>query len=82
MTDKPQLVTVVVTTKLGAEHSFPDMDADAIDSAIPESGRSPSGQPSLHLMNVSCSILSILFAVIARVHVDGELRWEAPNLSA
>jgi len=76
-----ELVTVKVQTKLGDEYTFPSVDKIALNQILPQlsSGRVPTGNPSLCIINASFATLVIPYAIIRTVYVEGEEWWTAPS---
>lgn len=74
------LVTVEVTTKTGANYTFPDMSLSVLREVLPQSGRVPTSQPTLVLVNVSAALLSIPLAIVSTIAAGTgalELLWES-----
>jgi hypothetical protein len=69
------LVRVVVTTKLGEEHHFPDMPPSLLDAAL-RPGWIENGK--LVLVNVSGSVLVVDARIIKSIGYDGKVLWHCP----
>ncbi len=72
------LVTVTVTTREGAIYSFPDMSRSSLKKVLPETGRKPTNQPALMLVNASTAVLSVPIRIVRRVSVGDDVLWESP----
>lgn len=71
-----KLVLVRITTHMGEEYAFPDMDADAAARMVQELQLAHPSQ--LTLANQSTAVLVVPFRIVATISVDGEERWHAP----
>ncbi len=69
---------ITVVTKMGAEYKFPDMSEGEVRKALPESGRVPSNQPAIMMVNVSGSVMSVLFQIVKEVRIGEEVVWACP----
>ena len=72
------LCVVVVTTHMGAEYRFPDMSESQVREAMPQSGRIPSDQPALMMVNVSHAVLTMVFRIVQEVRIGEEVIWRCP----
>ena len=70
--------TVCVVTREGAEYTFPDMVVGELKLVLPETGRFKDTMPSLMMVNVSMSVLTIPFRVIKEIRVGDEVLWACP----
>lgn len=74
-----KLVTVEAVTKIGDRYVFPAMGLSALQAVVPKgANRIPNGTPTLALVNASFSVMSIPFAIIRTIKVDGEIWWDFP----
>jgi hypothetical protein len=78
--DARPLVTVYVETLTGSDYVFPDVSPDIVER-LPEAGRTPS-YPTLQLVNISFSLLSVPWLVVRRVRIEEKVVWECPALAA
>lgn len=76
--DPSSLVTVRVVTTLGAEYLFPDLTLSHLKELLPETGRLPSDQTSLVLINASAASLIVPMRIISEVSAGGEVLWRRP----
>lgn len=71
---------VVITTRLGAVYTFPDVVKDHLSIMLPYGAVSvPEGLELLGLANLTGSFLSIPMRVVSSVRYRGEPWWKAPD---
>jgi hypothetical protein len=74
------LGTVEIRTHTGAVYAFPDMSLKALKAVLPESGRTPGSQPTLMIMNISASLLSVPFCIIDQVSCGSTCLWSSKEI--
>jgi HD-like signal output (HDOD) protein len=72
----PDLVVVIINTRLKETYRFPDMTRREIERVIAEDWALPTG--TLTLVNISQACLVLPIRIIAEVFVDGVKKWSAP----
>jgi len=75
-----QLVTIRVTTKMGATYLFPDLELPALEKMCKymQDGVPMGASGQLSLVNASISLLSVPFRIIKTIEVtdpDDESMW-------
>ena len=70
------LVSVIVTTELGAVYHFPDMQRAHVEALL----KSPNlhGFAQVTFVNQSAACLVIPARIIRTIAVDGEIKWRCP----
>lgn len=80
--DKLELVTVDVETLLGVHYVFPDMELKELSRMLPKGNRRVEGWPTMALVNLSNSALTIPFRIIKKICIrrldSEEPWWESP----
>jgi len=81
-TSQPFLGIVDVETHLGVHYVFPDMELKELSRVLPKGNRMVEGWPTMALVNVSNSALTIPFRIIKKICVryskSEETWWESP----
>jgi hypothetical protein len=83
---KVPLVDVLITTKLGAEYQFPDVEKARLEVVCPylQDGVPTGFSGQLSLVNASIAVLSVPLRIIRQVHTRTsdtdiwEVWWTAP----